>query len=68
MAKSSLDLFRQAILSDESLQAQLREIAGWPSFVAAALRLAADRGLAITAADLEAAAREGRRVWMERHL
>lgn len=68
MADAPFDALRRLVLADETLRRELRACSDWPSFVAAALRLAAERGLAVSPAELEAAARDGRRAWMERHL
>jgi hypothetical protein len=68
VSNASWRSFQRTVLSDERLQLELRAIRAWPEFVAAVLRVAAERGLALSADDLEAAAREGRSAWMERHL
>lgn len=68
MAITPWEVFRRTVLADPALQRELRGCADWPALVAAALRLAAERGLAVSADELEASAREGRRAWVERHL
>jgi hypothetical protein len=65
---TSLDAFRRAALADPALQRELRALADWPAFVAAVVRLARERGLDVAPDQLEAAARESRRAWVERHL
>lgn len=68
MSECAWDEFRRLVLTDDVVQKQLRAISDWPTFVAAILRLAAERGWAVTAADVEVAARRSRQAWMERSL
>jgi hypothetical protein len=66
MSQESLDGFRQIVLRDPALQEQLWEAPGLDAFLNLALRLAAQCGQPISAEDVDAALREGRREWRER--
>ena len=61
----NLERFREMVLSDRELHARLRA-AGRQAFVPLAVQLGAERGCVFTAAAVEAALREQRRVWLER--
>jgi hypothetical protein len=58
--------FRRLVLDDPALQARLREIRAWPAFVEASVDAAAERGVALTSADLVAARAAATASWLER--
>ena len=58
--------FRQIVLADSALERRLQSIPEWPSFVAEAITAAAERGVALTEADVLAARDQARRSWLER--
>jgi hypothetical protein len=58
--------FREIVLADPALEQRLKSIPDWTSFVEAALGAAAERGVALTEADLRAARDQARRSWLER--
>jgi hypothetical protein len=62
----NLERFRQLVLADRSLLEQLRQTSDQESFVALAVRLGAERDCVFTEAEMRAALREFRRVWLER--
>lgn len=68
MAWEDWERFRQDVLADPTLQERLRATRDWAAFVALALQLGAERGCALSAADLERALQTGRRLWLERWL
>jgi hypothetical protein len=54
------------VLEDPALERRLQSIPEWPAFVATAIDAAAERGVALTEADLLAARNQARRAWLER--
>lgn len=58
-----LDAFRQAVLDDPELQAQLLATPDRPLFVAAVVERARDRGFDVSPDDVEEALRDARREW-----
>ena len=58
--------FRAAVLGDPSLEQQLRTIGDWETFVPEALAAAAERGIALTVAELEAERRRAQLAWLSR--
>jgi hypothetical protein len=58
--------FQAAVLGDPSLEQRLRTIEGWDAFVAEALAAAAERGIALTAAELEEERRRAQIAWLSR--
>ena len=56
--------FYGAVFAEPDLQAKLRAIPDWASFVAAAVDAAAERGIALTADAVLAARRESRSEWL----
>jgi hypothetical protein len=58
--------FREIVLADPALEQRLQSILEWPSFVEEAIASAAERGVALTEADLLAARDQARRSWLER--
>jgi hypothetical protein len=65
-ATGQFESFRRAVLADPALQARLRSIPDWPTFVAAAVDAAVDRGIGLTEADILAARAEAWQSWLER--
>lgn len=63
---SGLEAFRELVVADPQLQERLRAEADWPAFAGLAVRLAAERGITLTAEELAAARRATRRAWLER--
>ncbi len=66
MSQENLEQFRQLVLLDPLLQAQLRHLPDKPAFIARMLELGAERGYEFTAEELEAALAAGRRAWNQR--
>ena len=64
--KASLERFRQIVLDDASLLDRLRQTWNRRAFITLAVQLGRERGCDFTAADVEDALREARRVWLER--
>lgn len=64
--KASLERFRQLVLDDKSLQEKLRQTSHKRPFIALIISMGREHGCNFTAADVEAALREARRVWLER--
>jgi hypothetical protein len=60
------DSFRRLVLADRELEAHLRSIPEWPTFIAAALDAAARHGIVLSEADVLAARDAARRSWLER--
>jgi hypothetical protein len=58
--------FRRVVLSHPELEARLRSITDWPSFIAAAVEAAAEHAIVLTDADILAARDEARRSWLAR--
>jgi hypothetical protein len=56
------------VLADPALQERLRAETDWPAFAALVQRLAGERGLSLTAEELEGARRAARRAFIERRL
>jgi hypothetical protein len=65
-ATGQFESFRRVVLADPALQARLRSIPDWPTFVAAAVDAAVDRGIGLTEADILAARAEAWQSWLER--
>ena len=58
--------FCEIVLAEPALERQLQAIPDWPSFVEEAVGAAAERGVALSEADLIAARDRARRSWLER--
>ena len=65
-ATGQFESFRRVVLADPALQDRLRSIPDWPTFVAAAVDAAAERGIGLTEADILAARTEAWQSWLER--
>lgn len=65
MLNDEFEKFRQSVLADESLQAELRVVTDKKEFAERAVELGRERGFAFTTDDVDFARREGRRVWIE---
>ena len=61
-----LERFREMVLADRELHEQLRAAVAEEIFITLAVRLGRERGCAFTAAEVEAALREQRRIRLER--
>jgi len=61
---SPLDRFRDAVLGDEGLQQDLRQISDRPAFVARVVALARERGHAVEPREVEAALDATAKAWM----
>jgi hypothetical protein len=57
--------FRRAVLSEPRLEARLQPIDEWPAFIDAAIAIASEEGIELTADDVAAAREESRRSWRE---
>lgn len=55
--------FRQQVAEDRDLERQLRSLQDIPAFIAATLRLGAERGLHFAEAEVRAAMRQGKNAW-----
>lgn len=66
MSRDPLDEFRDLVLHDPELQAQLRAISDRRAFSERMVQLAAERGYHFTAAQIETALAEARRDWNRR--
>ena len=66
MVESSFEEFRHLVLSDESLQRQLRDETDRLRFVARVVELGASSGFEFTPADVEQAMNTARRDWLQR--
>ena len=58
--------FREEVLDDPTLQAELRAIEDWDAFTARALQEAARRGIELTAEDVAAERRSQQLNWLTR--
>ena len=68
MLQDSFEQFRQTVLDDPALQAQLQAMADREVFVARVVQLGAEQGYCFTSEDVVAALRENQRVWLERSI
>ena len=66
MSRAAFEQFREAVLKDTVLQQRLQEPADFKTFLPLAIELGQERGLEFSQIDIEEAAREGRRAWLER--
>lgn len=66
MSRDRLDEFRDLVLHDPELQAQLRAILDRRAFVERMQQLGAERGYALTTEQIETALAEARRDWSQR--
>ena len=66
MASAAFERFRTLVLADEDLQRRLQPVESWEPFVAQALELARERGVALDESDLAAAREAAQRVWRNR--
>jgi hypothetical protein len=66
VATEQLDSFRQLVLNDRNLQAELRSITDTQAFVVKVEQLAAQHGFAVDPTDVESALRRARQSWLER--
>jgi hypothetical protein len=58
--------FRSLVLADPALEARLRSLPDWPSFIQAAVEVAAEHEIPLVEDDLLAARQAARRTWRER--
>ena len=65
MSESAFEEFRSLVLSDESLQEELREIIDRKTFISHAVELGARNGYEFTSTDVEHAINAARREWIE---
>jgi hypothetical protein len=65
MSQEDFDSFRQLVFADAGLQRALRDISDHEVFVERLVNLAAQRGLAVHADDVDEALRGSRRAWLE---
>ena len=63
MSQEALSEFRQRVLADAELQAQLWRAAERDAFIELCVRLGAERGYSFTRAEVAAALQAGRRAW-----
>lgn len=63
---TDFESFRQAVLRDPALQAQLRTVAEHDQWITLVARLGAERGYTFTRDDVLEAWRASRRAWHER--
>jgi hypothetical protein len=66
VAIEPFESFRRVVFSRPELEARLRSISDWPSFVAAVVEAAAEHAIVLTDADVLAARDEARRSWLAR--
>lgn len=66
MSKENLNQFCRLVLSELSLQNQLKDLIEREDFVAQVINLGAQSGFEITREDIEWQLRENRRLWHER--
>lgn len=66
MGGDGLAALRELVLADPALHDRLLAVPDRPAFVAAVVAVAAERGLAVEGADVEAALVAARRSWLER--
>jgi hypothetical protein len=60
--------FQELVLGDSALHDQLRGTSNEPAFIELAVRLARERGCALTGEDFRVAMAQKRRAWLERWL
>jgi hypothetical protein len=65
MSAADLTNFIAEAVDDPAVRGRLLPLRG-PDFASALISVAADRGLTVTAEDVQSAVREGRRTWWER--
>lgn len=68
MPSDGFDAFRKLVLSDDSLQEELRSAADERSLFDKVLTLGRQRGYELSEQDLDDAVRANRRSWLERWL
>lgn len=68
MSVEKLSELREIIFFDDSLREKLRETIDRQEFIRLIVELGNERGGEVTAAEVENALRDGRRVWIERWL
>jgi len=66
MSKENLIQFCHLVLSDLSLQNQLKNSSECDEFIERVIKLGAEKGLEISREDIEFQLRENRRLWHER--
>lgn len=66
MPTDGFDALHDRVLADPAAQARLRAATDWDAFVASAGALAAERGIALAAGELDEARAAARRAWIER--
>lgn len=66
MPEKGFEEFRELVLSDDSLQRELRNLTDRNEFIKSVIRLGEERGYKFTSAYLESEMRKGRRVSTER--
>ncbi|MDE2369613.1 MAG: aspartyl/asparaginyl beta-hydroxylase domain-containing protein [Burkholderiales bacterium] len=67
-SQQRFERFRERVLADPALQAELRRHADFDALARAAQEAGAAGGLRFTVEDVRAAFHAGRRIWLERHL
>ncbi len=65
-SSEQFDQFRQLVLADRQLHAQLRTTVNLDGFVSLAVRLSEERGCALTAEELRTAVQQGRHDWFKK--
>lgn len=68
LSRSSWERFRQLVVDDFQLQQHLRTFSDQQLLFTEILRLSAERGIELSAADLVLALQNSRRAWLERWL
>ena len=65
MPYNGFDEFKEIVLGDESLQAQLRDLMDMDEFISRVVELGRSRGFSFTAYDVGDAIRASQRSWLE---
>ena len=66
--QQDFERFQELVLGDRALHDQLRATPNEAAFIELAVRLAGERGYALTAEDFRVAITQKRRAWLERWL
>ena len=64
MVHNTFEEFRELVLSDESLQNELRDLTNKNDFITRLIELARERGYEITADEIDQEMLRSRRIWM----
>ena len=64
MVHNTFEEFRELVLSDESLQNELRDLTNKNDFTTRLIELARERGYEITADEIDQEMLRSRRIWM----